>query len=528
MEDTTGLSEDKQLLDGRYRIDGKLGSGGMSVVYHGHDERFDRPVAIKMLKPQSPPATADSFEAAEILEDEERSRRRFLREIRTTARLEHPGIPAVYDTGVLINPDGSRQLWVVMQLLRGVTVRRWVDDADYVDAPPTVAWAAAVAAQLAAVLADVHRVDIVHRDVKPENVVIADDGLVKLLDFGIAILRGAGALPRLTQIDHTVGTPPYMSPEQSLGQVVTAASDVYSLGCLLYELLTGDPPFLATRATSLRTHHLSTPPPSVRAARPGVPVDIDRLVVSMMAKPPGDRPTAETVYTVLAPLAATPDPTAAEDESRDPTRPFRRPLLAPAARRAADPRTGPELTEGEVIRIEGEVAVLLRDQLPTDAIRIIEDNLPRAHSEYLQVRMRELLAHALFDAGVFTRAAPLLENLVRTYLAYLQPHESIVIDSAYRAGVAYAELGKPDRALRALSFYVRNADPAANRDQLISARFLIAHMKAVAGDFEDARDDLRALRPVLCEVFGPDSAAVRNLDRQLGKLNSTVEDGNSR
>ena len=88
-------------------------------------------------------------------------------------------------------------------------------------------------------LADVHRVDIVHRDIKPANVMIVDGGLVKVLDFGIAILRGAGALPRLTQVDRTVGTPAYMSPEQCLGQVVTSASDIYSLGCLLYELLAG-------------------------------------------------------------------------------------------------------------------------------------------------------------------------------------------------------------------------------------------------------------------------------------------------
>lgn len=108
-------------------------------------------------------------------------------------------------------------------------------------------------------LTDVHRVDIVHRDIKPANVMIVDGGLVKVLDFGIAILRGAGALPRLTQVDRTVGTPTYMSPEQHLGRLVTAASDVYSLGCLLHELLVGDPPYLATPNTPLRAHHLQSP-----------------------------------------------------------------------------------------------------------------------------------------------------------------------------------------------------------------------------------------------------------------------------
>ena len=149
-----------------------------------------------------------------------------------------------------------------------------------------MAWAAAIAAQIAAVLADVHRVDIVHRDIKPGNVMITDGGLVKVLDFGVAILRGAGALPRLTQVDRTVGTPAYMSPEQCLGQVLTSASDVYSLGCLLLELLTGDTPFFATADTPLRSHHLNTSAPSVRSRQTNVPAELDTLVSLMLAKYP--------------------------------------------------------------------------------------------------------------------------------------------------------------------------------------------------------------------------------------------------
>ena len=235
-----GPAEEKTLLAGRYRVDGLLGRGGMSEVYHGYDERLDRRVAIKVLRPPGTvPAALDSPEAAEILDALDRDRRRFLREIRTTAKLEHPGTPAVYDTGVETAADGTTRLWLIMQLLRGTTLEALLGQRDYESSPPSMAWAAAVAAQVAAVLADVHRVDIVHRDIKPANVMIVDGGLVKVLDFGIAILRGAGALPRLTQVDRTVGTPAYMSPEQCVGQVVTSASDTYSLGCLLYELLAG-------------------------------------------------------------------------------------------------------------------------------------------------------------------------------------------------------------------------------------------------------------------------------------------------
>jgi serine/threonine protein kinase len=289
-----------ELLAGRYRIDGLLGRGGMSEVYHGYDERLDRRVAIKMLRPPAQvPAAPDSPEAVEILDALERDRKRFLREIRVTAQLEHPGTPAVYDTGTGTTPDGSTQLWLVMQLLRGSTLEALLNHTDYESSPPSVAWAAAIAAQIAAVLADVHRVDIVHRDIKPGNVMVTDGGLVKVLDFGIAILRGAGALPRLTQVDRTVGTPAYMSPEQCLGQVVTSASDIYSLGCLLLELLTGDAPFLATADTPLRSHHLNAPAPSARARRADVPMELDTLVSSMLAKDPAARPTAAAVYGAL-------------------------------------------------------------------------------------------------------------------------------------------------------------------------------------------------------------------------------------
>src|SRR5215467_10501445 len=187
------MTDGKRRIAGRYRIDGLLGRGGMSEVHYGYDERLDRPVAIKLLRPPSyVPSAPDSPEAVEILDALDRDQKRFLREIRVTARLEHPGTPAVYDTGVEDPPGGTRRLWLVMQLLRGSSLQTLLDSASYEEGSvPSVAWAAAVAAQIAAVLADVHRVDIVHRDIKPANVMVTDGGLVKVLDFGIAILRGA-------------------------------------------------------------------------------------------------------------------------------------------------------------------------------------------------------------------------------------------------------------------------------------------------------------------------------------------------
>jgi serine/threonine protein kinase len=520
-----------ELLAGRYRLDGLLGRGGMSEVYYGYDERLDRPVAIKVLRPPvDAPAAPDSPEAVEILDALDRDRKRFLREIRVTAQLEHPGTPAVYDTGVESAPDGSTRLWLVMQLLRGSTLEALLNQADYGSSPPSVAWAAAIAAQIAAVLADVHRVDIVHRDIKPGNVMITDGGLVKVLDFGIAILRGAGALPRLTQVDRTVGTPAYMSPEQCLGQAVTAASDIYSLGCLLLELLTGDVPFFATADTPLRSQHLNTPAPSARARRADVPAGLDTLLSSMLAKDPGARPTAAAVYQALLPLTttgpapggSTPASPQGGEESRDPTRPFRWPLLAdaPSQRTRAEGRG--KLTDAEARILQDNARALLDSDHPSKAISLLEDGVERAaHDPARQLQLRHLLGAALFYAGEYTRAATVLDAAGRDYRRYFPPDDPVVLDCAYHAGHAYAETGKPGRALPHLRFYVQNAGTSAGGDEarkILETRFVIAQLLAAEGYPDEAFAELQAVRPLLADAFGPGSVQVRNLDKQAVRL----------
>lgn len=515
-----------ELLAGRYRVDGLLGRGGMSEVFHGYDERLDRRVAIKVLRPQANmPAAPDSPEAAEILDDLERDRNRFLREIRVMARLELSGIPAVYDTGSEKGPDGGTRLWLIMQLLRGSTVETLVNQADYDPSPPPVAWAAAIGAQVAAVLADVHRFDIVHRDIKPGNVMVTDGGLVKVLDFGIAILRGASALRRLTQVDRTVGTPAYMSPEQCLRQVVTSASDIYSLGCLLVDLLTGDPPFFPSRDTPLRSHHLNTPAPAVRSRRAEVPSELDALVAAMLAKDPAERPSATAVYEALLPLATqVPSPPDADD-SRDPTRPFRQPLLAPASsRREPKDNSRPRLTDAEAGLLLDNAAALLDTDHPSQAIRLLEDGIARAWSDpALRLRLRHYLGIALFSAGEYTRAGSLLETVGQEYLKRLPPDDSYVLDCAYHAGLAYAETGKPRKALAQLRFYVQNADHSADDDeahQMLQTRFVIAQLLAAEGYPDEALTELQQVRPLLVEAFGQGSTQVRNLDKQADRLRS--------
>lgn len=526
MEDETGQPHEKRLIAGRYRVEGSLGRGGMSEVFHGYDERLDRRVAIKLLRPPSGllPSAPDSPEAAEILDSIERDRKRFLREIRTTAYLEHPGTPAVYDTGVETAPDGSTQIWLVMQLLRGSTLEAMVDRTDYVVSAPSVAWAAAITAQIAAVLNDLHRLDVVHRDIKPANVMIVDGGLVKVLDFGIAILRGAGALPRLTQVDRTVGTPAYMSPEQCLGQAVTSASDIYSLGCLLFELLTGDVPFHGTEDVSLRAHHLQSLPPSVRARRQEVPAEVDVLVMSMLAKKPEARPAAQSVYETLLPLISARMPALGTDDVRDPTRPFRQPLLTMVKRRHESGHRVRRLTEAEADALKADVQVLLDKDQPAEAVRLLEDGVERAgHDSVMELRLRHYLAAALFYAGEYSRAAPLFEMVGSAYRKVLPSTDSYVLDSSYHAGQAFAEIGQPGKALSHLRFFVQNADPAGDADEadkILESRFVIAQMLAAAGHPDEALAELQAMRPQFATVYGHHSTHVRNLDKQIERLKS--------
>jgi len=365
-----------------------------------------------------------------------------------------------------------------IELLRGSTLEALLNQADYKSSPQSVAWAAAIAAQIAAVLADVHRFDIAHRDIKPGNVMIIDGGLVKLLDFGIAILRGAAALPRLTQVDRTVVNPAYMSPEQCLGQAFTAASDIYSLGCLLLELLTGNVPFFATLDTPLRSHRLSTAALSARSPRADVPAVLDALASSMLAKDPGARPTAATIYEALLPLTTTgPGPEGPTrkpgpqgEENRDPTRPFRRPLLAPAASRHTRAEGSAELADAE--------AAMLQDT---------------------------------------ARAAAVLDAAGRDYRQYFRPDDPDVLDCAHYAGHAYAETGKPGKALPQLRFYVQNADSTAGGDEarkILETRFVIAQLLAADGYPDEALVELQSVRPLLADAFGPGSVQIHNLDKQ--------------
>ncbi|MFC5665290.1 protein kinase [Kitasatospora misakiensis] len=329
-----------RVIGGRYHLTEKIGHGGMGQVWAGHDERLARPVAVKLLRTDLLLAATGGTDptTTERLRHGDDLRRRFLRECRTTAALDHPGLVTVFDAG-----EEGGELYLVMQRVPGVSLADLIAE----DAPFPVERAVAVAAQLCAALAAVHAVQVVHRDLKPSNVMVREDGRTVLLDLGIATALDPEAT-RLTLTGVPIGSPSYMAPEQALSAAVDPRSDLYALGCLLHEMLAGEGPFRAPTALGLLRRHVDDPPVPLRELRPEVPAALERLVLDLLAKRPEDRPAdAQEVYGRLLPLlpAAVSTPQPRYGPLPDPARPYRHPLqpqpraagTAPAAPPRAEP-----------------------------------------------------------------------------------------------------------------------------------------------------------------------------------------------
>jgi hypothetical protein len=260
----------------RYRVDERLGRGGMATVYAATDLTLARAVALKL----------PSWNA----EDEPRTAERFHREAKAAAALHHPNIVTVYD---VTEYDGVTVL--VMQRVDGPTLASRIRD----HGPLPVREATDVAAQICDALAAAHGAGIVHRDVKPSNVLHAADGIVKLSDFGIA--RAAEASLTMTSVH---GSAAYIAPEQARGERPDPRSDLYALGCTLFEVLTGRRPFTGDTIAAMLSQHLHEPAPAVHDVRPEVPAALDALVARLLAKDPAQRPSdAEVVGTRLRAIA---------------------------------------------------------------------------------------------------------------------------------------------------------------------------------------------------------------------------------
>jgi len=270
-------------LADRYQIERELGAGGMATVYLAHDLKHNRKVALKVLRP----------ELAAIIGAE-----RFLKEIEVTANLQHPNILPLYDSG-----RAAEFLFYVMPFIQGETLRDKLDREKQL----RVDDALEITKSVAAALDYAHRQNVVHRDIKPENILL-HEGQALVADFGIALAVSQAGGPRLTETGLSLGTPHYMSPEQATGErSLDARSDVYSLGCVVYEMLVGEPPHLGNSVQAVIAKILTDEPQPVAVRRNTIPLNVDAAVGMALAKLPADRfaSTAEFVEALQNPAFTT-------------------------------------------------------------------------------------------------------------------------------------------------------------------------------------------------------------------------------
>jgi serine/threonine-protein kinase len=383
-----------RVLGGRYALGEVLGTGGMATVWRATDQVLGREVAVKVLSPQF---AADAGFMA-----------RFEREARHAAQLSHPRLVTVFESGI-----GNGTAFIVMELVAGRTLRQLLDDVRIL--PP--GQAVGIAVGVCEALEVAHAAGLVHRDIKPANIVVAG-GEVKVLDFGIARADGTAGLTRTQTV---LGTAAYLSPEQASGRPAGPQSDLYSLGCVLFEMLTGQPPFTADSAVGLAYRHVHDDPGSPSARRPGVPAQLDWITAQLLAKDPAARPPSAAAARTGLLAALNPDATAVltspgddaglpEPGGRGHRRPTRAEILLASALTAAlvvlaavlltgtnshaAPRTAPSVTPGAT------------PHHPT-----AHPTAPKAHKTHKPARKRPAPGHASALPPVAAAAATLVGDL---------------------------------------------------------------------------------------------------------------------
>ncbi|MFK0179973.1 protein kinase [Streptomyces xanthochromogenes] len=498
-----------RVVAGRYELAALLGQGGMGQVWTAYDRRLDRRVAVKLLRPDRVAGGGAGGDAEEL-------RRRFVRECRVTAQVDHPGLVTVHDAG----SDGD-DLYLVMQHVEGSDLADHLAEHE----PYPWPWTVAVAAQLCAVLSAVHAVPIVHRDLKPRNVMVRPDGTLTVLDLGVASVLDSDTT-RLTHTGSPIGSPAYMAPEQAMGGAVGPYTDLYALGVLLHELLSGDVPFAGSTALGVLHRHLYEPPVAVRRLRPEVPEPLEALVLRLLAKDPQDRPScAQEVYEALVPLLPVrggPGPT----RPLDPTRPFLRPH-APWPDRVTTappvPAVPPAPPRPDVAGAVDEVKRLLGEGRITQAVDILGSILPAAAAEHGErspvVRiLRKQYAATLMDDGQYRRALPELRRLAADRAAEAGGGDAQALDFRHDVAQCLEQLGEAASALaeyRAVLPGFESLYGVTDPARPFAVRHRIGHLLLAVGDHGAAHQYGQALLWDAERVYGPQHPFPAELRRAL-------------
>jgi tRNA A-37 threonylcarbamoyl transferase component Bud32 len=438
---TVAVRENARIAD-RYLLSTPLGRGAMGEVWEGYDERLDRRVAVKFVRRRSLPDSTDYDTLV----------KRFLREARISAKLDHPGVPTVYDAG---KHDG--EAYLIMQLVTGHNLADLLAERG----PLPVSWAAATGAQICSVLAVAHAASLVHRDLKPRNVMLCPDGSVKVLDFGIAVILDTIDPTRLTTTGQILGTPAYMAPEQASGTPVGSLADLYALGCVLHELLAGTPPFVADSPLAVVGQHLYAEPVPLRSVRPDVPPALEALVLRLLAKDPGRRPAdaAEVYYALLPHVTG-----GGKSVDLGPTRPYHYPLgplpvlpgsapteVAPRPVLPPDPDAAVRALDEQrerAVALMDEGRITRAGEVLASAAQAAGEELGTGHPDVVDARLA--LAHVYLLGGDHRRALPELQRLIPDLTTHYGGDHDFVWDAKRSVAACYAALGQHTEAVSAL------------------------------------------------------------------------------
>ncbi|MET9759164.1 serine/threonine-protein kinase [Streptomyces sp. NPDC006372] len=529
---------DGRRIAGRYELLEQFSHGGMGDVWRGYDAVLDRPVAVKLIRPQAvtSPHLAEEFE------------KRFRREARVTARIQHPGVPQVFDA---VLDESYEQLFLVMELVDGVPLTTYV----HPDRPPLpVSWAVAVAAQVATVLSYAHDVPVVHRDLKPGNILVARDGTVKVLDFGIAAILRTD-VTKLTATGSPVGTHQYMAPEQVRGGRVTPRTDLYALGCVLHELLCGQTLFSGDSEWQLMMQHVNAAPVPLRGLRADVPEALEGLVLHLLRKAPEARPAdVQEVYERLRPFLPVPGEESEPEVAGlagapDPTGIFRRPY-APRSRTgtasaqapvsAAGPDAAPPVVpaaEREALReqireVHAHYLALMEEERYAQAAEVVGEMIEPAaralgseNKAVLRLRTRQAVSRQL--AGDHRAALPEFEALADAYARVSGRSSEEALECRAQAARCRGELGQVTEALAGLHGVldaVRAVDGDVSENAVELRRdigmLLLAQQRAA-----DAFTVLEPLHADLCVVYGPDDELTAEVAETLAVIRLDLDGG---